>query len=57
MDFANCYADANRTDAYAKLEFANTYYLVYRDLPAIILENVTGTKALDFGCGSPNRRI
>jgi len=57
MDFANCYADTNRTDAYAKLEFANTYYLVYRDLPAIILENVTGTKALDFGCGSPNRRI
>ncbi len=38
MDFANCYADANRTDAYATPEFANTYYLVYRDCPAIISE-------------------
>jgi len=52
MDFVNCYADADRADAYATLEFANTYYLAYRDLPAIISEHVTGTKALDFGCGT-----
>jgi SAM-dependent methyltransferase len=52
MEFANCYADMNRADAYATLEFANTYYLAYRDLPAIIAEHVAGTKALDFGCGT-----
>jgi len=52
MDFVNCYADANRADAYATLEFANTYYLAYRDLPSVISEHVTGAKALDFGCGT-----
>lgn len=51
-DFVNCYADASRADAYATLEFANTYYLAYRDLPAIMAEHVTGTRALDFGCGT-----
>jgi len=50
--FVNCYADANRADAYATLEFANTYYLAYRDLPVILAEHVTGTRALDFGCGT-----
>ena len=52
MAFTNCYEDAKRADAYAHLGFANTYYLAYRDLPAIIREHVTGTKALDFGCGT-----
>jgi SAM-dependent methyltransferase len=52
MNFVNCYEDASRSDAYATLEFANTYYLAYRDLPAIISEHVTGTRALDFGCGT-----
>jgi len=52
VNFLNCYADANRADAYATLEFANTYYLAYRDLPAILAEHVTGTRALDFGCGT-----
>jgi len=52
MDFINCYADANRAEAYATLEFANTYYLAYRDLPAILAKHVTGTRALDFGCGT-----
>ena len=52
MDFVNCYQDVNRANAYATLEFANTYYLAYRDLPAILSEYVTGTKALDFGCGT-----
>lgn len=52
MDFVNCYEDASRSDAYSTLEFANTYYLAYRDLPAIIAEHVSGTKALDFGCGT-----
>ena len=52
MDFVNCYEDVSRANAYATLEFANTYYLAYRDLPAIVSECVTGTKALDFGCGT-----
>jgi ubiquinone/menaquinone biosynthesis C-methylase UbiE len=52
MNFINCYEDASRADAYASLEFANTYYLAYRDLPAIIAEYVVGTRALDFGCGT-----
>jgi len=52
MDFVNCYEDASRSDAYSTLEFANTYYLAYRDLPAIISEHVTGKRALDFGCGT-----
>jgi SAM-dependent methyltransferase len=52
MTFTNCYDDRTRADAYAQLEFANTYYLAYRDLPAIFREHVTGTRALDFGCGA-----
>jgi SAM-dependent methyltransferase len=52
MDFVNCYEDISRANAYATLEFANTYYLAYRDLPAIMSEHVTGTEALDFGCGT-----
>ncbi|UCC31729.1 MAG: hypothetical protein JSU86_05515, partial [Phycisphaerales bacterium] len=50
--FSNVYDDKARADAYAKLEFPGTYYLAYRDLPAIIGEHVQGTKALDFGCGT-----
>jgi len=45
----NCYQDATRANAYSQLEFANTYYLAYRDLPEIVREHVTGTKAIDFG--------
>lgn len=50
--FSNVYDDKARADAYAKLEFPGTYYLAYRDLPAVIGEHVQGTKALDFGCGT-----
>jgi SAM-dependent methyltransferase len=52
MAFTNCYQDAARAAAYAQLEFANTYYLAYRDLPEIIRVHVTGTRAIDFGCGT-----
>jgi SAM-dependent methyltransferase len=48
----NCYEDGNRASAYATLEFANTYYLAFRDLPEILSAHVTGVKALDFGCGT-----
>lgn len=52
MEFSNVYEDAIRADAYSKLEFPGTYYLAFRDLPAIIAKHVRGRKALDFGCGS-----
>jgi SAM-dependent methyltransferase len=52
MRFTNCYEDITRAGAYAQLEFANTYYLAYRDLPAIIREHVRGSNAFDFGCGT-----
>ena len=50
--FSNVYADQTRANAYAKLEFPGTYYLAFRDLPAIIDEHIQGRKALDFGCGA-----
>jgi len=52
MEFSNSYEDPKRAEAYAKLEFPGTYYLAYRDLPAIIFEHVKGRKAIDFGCGA-----
>lgn len=52
MSFFNVYDDTERAEAYATLEFPGTYYLIYRDLPAIIAERVSGRKALDFGCGA-----
>jgi ubiquinone/menaquinone biosynthesis C-methylase UbiE len=52
MKFSNVYEDTQRAEAYSKLEFPGTYYLAYRDLPEIIQEHVTGTVALDFGCGA-----
>jgi SAM-dependent methyltransferase len=52
MAFSNCYEDAKRAAAYAQLELGNTYYLVFRDLPEIIRGHVSGTKAIDFGCGT-----
>ena len=52
MTFANCYEDGTRADAYATLEFKNTYHLAYRDIPAILREHVRGPKSVDFGCGT-----
>jgi SAM-dependent methyltransferase len=50
--FSNAYEDAERASAYAQLEFAGTYYLAFRDLPALFEAHVQGTRALDFGCGA-----
>lgn len=50
--FSNVYDDEGRADSYAGLELPGTYYLAYRDLPAIIGEHVRGKQALDFGCGA-----
>jgi len=52
MEFANCYEDVARAEAYAELEFPGTYYLAYRDIPHIISCHVEGQKALDFCCGT-----
>ena len=48
----NSYEDARRAEAYAALEFPGTYYLAFRDLPAILAAHVRGRRALDFGCGA-----
>jgi SAM-dependent methyltransferase len=52
VTIANCYEDRARAEAYATLEFKNTYHLAYRDIPAILAEHVRGRKAVDFGCGT-----
>ncbi len=52
MEFFNSYEDRFRAEEYSKLEFHNTYYLAYRDLPEIIKKYVKGKKAIDFGCGT-----
>ena len=52
MPFSNCYDDTTRAEAYAGLEFANTYYLAFRDLPTILGKHVCGSRAIDFGCGA-----
>lgn len=52
MVFANSYEDVTRAQSYASLEFPNTYYLAYRDLPRILKAYANGNKALDFGCGA-----
>jgi ubiquinone/menaquinone biosynthesis C-methylase UbiE len=50
--FENSWGNPTRADSYSKLEFPNTYYLAYRDLPEIISQHVTGNRAVDFGCGT-----
>ena len=50
--FKNVYEDVERARAYAALEFPGTYYLAFRDLPALIRRYNHGSRALDFGCGT-----
>ena len=52
MEFKNSWGNQKRAESYSKLEFPNTYYLAYRDLPEIISKHVKGKKAVDFGCGT-----
>ncbi len=52
MPFGNIYDEPRYADAYARLEFPGTYALAFRDLPEIFAAHVTGTRALDFGCGA-----
>jgi SAM-dependent methyltransferase len=48
----NVYQDEERARAYATLGFPGTYYLAFRDLPALIQRHNHGSHALDFGCGT-----
>lgn len=53
--FRNVYADADRARAYAGLDYPGTYYLAFRDIPALIARHLgggEGRRALDFGCGT-----
>lgn len=50
--FENSWGNQKRAESYAKLEFPNTYYLAYRDLPEIISTHINGNLAVDFGCGT-----
>ncbi len=52
MEFHNTYEDVCRATAYDQLEFAGTYHIAFRDLPAIVREHVVGKRAIDFGCGT-----
>ncbi|MEW6071676.1 MAG: methyltransferase domain-containing protein [Planctomycetota bacterium] len=52
MDSFNVYEDAERAAAYARVEFPGTYYLAFRDLPAVIRTHARGTRAIDIGCGA-----
>lgn len=52
MTLFNCYQDPQRAEAYAKLEFKNTYHLAFRDLPRIVKDHALEGRALDFGCGT-----
>lgn len=51
-NFENSWGNQKRAESYAKLEFPNTYYLAYRDLPKIINTHIVGRSAIDFGCGT-----
>lgn len=50
--FENSWGNRTRAESYSRLEFPNTYYLAYRDLPQIISSHVLGKNAVDFGCGT-----
>lgn len=51
--FGNVYEDEARARAYATLQFPGTYYLAFRDLPALVHRyNRDARRALDFGCGT-----
>lgn len=52
QSFSNVYEDDARAAAYATLDFPGTYYLAFRDIPALLAEHARGRTALDFGCGT-----
>ncbi len=51
-EFRNVYDDERRAEAYSRLEFPGSYWLAFRDLPAILARHAPAGRALDFGCGT-----
>jgi trans-aconitate methyltransferase len=52
MEFRNTYEENRRAEAYDELGLGGTYDLVFRNLPDILVEDVAGKDAVDFGCGT-----
>lgn len=52
MEFQNTYQDTTRAEAYDELGLGGTYDLIFRSLPGLLAEHVTGRRAVDFGCGT-----
>jgi SAM-dependent methyltransferase len=52
MSSFNVYEDRRRAESYARLEFPGTYYLAFRDIPALLEKHGRGHDAVDFGCGA-----
>lgn len=52
IPFSNVYDDELRARSYAELDFPGTYWLAFRDMPALFERHVRGRSALDFGCGA-----
>jgi len=52
MVLPNTYKDSRRATAYDELGLDGTYDLVFRNLPDLLRQYVSGTRALDFGCGT-----
>lgn len=48
----NVYEAAIYAAEYAELDWDGTYYLVKRDLPALLARHAPTGRALDFGCGA-----
>lgn len=52
MEHFNTYEDRRRAAAFDQLGLGGTYHLAFRDLPRLLADHVTGTDAVDFGCGA-----
>lgn len=51
-ELVNAYEDGDRAESYARIDFPATYWLAFRDLPALLAEHAAGRRAFDFGCGA-----
>lgn len=51
-EMRNVYTGSDYAGEYAELGWNGTYHLIRRDLPDIVRNHVSGTTALDFGCGT-----
>ena len=54
--FDNVYEDEERARAYATLQFPGTYYLAFRDLPALVRHYITAVGRLTSASEPVDRR-